>query len=296
MSLSPKNLSSIQKAGQAVHDSSVVIAAAVRTQAESMVTSMSTAPFSVESEQLISRFKTLSKLCQGLGAVEAQLQEIYAIAADLASPASDVILLPSITKRKSATNASAVDVISKPSKPTKLARVPKEAKKGGPKAVALTANDNKLLAYLQGALKRGDAKAITGSTLASGSGLPLGSVGVSLKKIIATGAVNQVGRGTYQIGASATTDAALAFESVVKNATWKKIKSAVAKKVKTAKSVRVEVPSANEVKAKAVKAAKAAPAKKTKAPITKRAKSAAGTAAAKVEVTAPSVEAEAAPL
>jgi hypothetical protein len=296
MSLSPKNLSSIQKAGQAVHDSSVVIATAVRTQAESMVASMSTAPFSVESEQLISRFKTLSKLSQGLGAVEAQLQDLYAMAADLTNPASDVILLPSITRRKAATNAAVVDVVSKPSKPAKLAKVPNKAKKGGPKAVALTANDNKLLTYLQGALKGGDAKAITGSTLASGSGLPLGSVGVSLKKIIATGAVNQVGRGTYQIGDNASTADSLAPEPGVKSAPVNKIKPVVVKKGKAVKKVRAEVPAAKDVKAKPVKATKAAPVKKTKAPAPKKAKSAAGTAAKTVEVTAPTGEAEAAPL
>jgi hypothetical protein len=118
----------------------------------------------------------------------------------------------------------------------------------------------------------------------------LGSVGVSLKKIIATDTVNQVGRGTYQIGASAVTDAVLASESFVKNAPGKRIKPEVAKKVKTAKPVRAEVPSA-----KAVKAAKAAPAKKAKAPPTKKAKSAAETVATTDDVTAPTVEAEAAP-
>ena len=291
MSLSPKNLSSIQKAGQAVHDSSVVISAVVRTQAESMVASMSTSPFSSESEQLISRFKTLSKLSQGLSAVEVQLQELYAIAADLANPASDVILLPSITKRKAATNAAAVDVVSKPSK---SAKVLKKAKKGVLKVTALTANDNKLLAYLQGALKSGDATAITGSSLASGSSLPLGSVGVSLKKIIATGAVNQVGRGTYQLGATA---AVLAPEPVAKNTATKKVKPvAEVKKTKAVKAVKANVKAAKEVKAKPVEVAKAAPAKRAKRPAAKKAKQAAGIDATTVEVTAPTVEAMAAPL
>lgn len=264
MSLSQKNLSSIQKAGQAAHDASVVIADAVRTQAQSMVTNIATAPFSEESEQLISRFKTLSKLSQGLGAVEAQLQELYAMAADLANTASDVILLPAISKRKAATNSAAVDVIAKPNKAAKL---PKKAKKGGLKPVSLTANDNKLLAYLQVALKGGDAKAITGPALASGSGLPLGSVGVSLKKIIATGVVNQVGRGAYQLGATTT---ALAPEPVVKSAPVKKVK--------------------------AVKTVKAAPAKKAKANARKKNKSSAGTARTKVETATPVAELEAAPL
>ena len=293
MSLSQKNFSSIQKAGQAVHDSSVVIAAVVRAQAESMVASMANAPFSVESEQLISRFKTLSKLSQGLSAVEVQLQELYAMASDLANPASDVIMLTAITKRKAATNDAAVDVISKPSKP---AKVPKKPKKGGTKAASLTANDSKLLAYLQGALKAGDAKAITGSALAAGSGLPLGSVGVSLKKIIATGAVNQVGRGTYQLGANASTAAVLASEPAVKSAPAKKVKPAVVKKAKAVKSVKADLPAAKEVKAKPVKAAKATPAKKAKGSATKKSKSKAESDATTVVVTPPSVESEAAPL
>jgi hypothetical protein len=286
MSLSPKNLSFIQKAGQAVHDSSVVIAAAVRIQAESMVASMANTPFSMESEQLISRFKTLSKLSQGLGAVEAQLQELYALAVELANPASDVIVLTSLTKRNASTNAAAVDVISKSDKLPKLVKVAKKSKKRGLKAVSLTANDSKLLRYLQVALKGVDAKAITGSAMAAGSGLPLGSVGVSLKKIIATGAVNQVGRGTYQLGFSAANVTAPAQEPVVKSAAGKKAKPEAAKKVKSLKTV----------KAKRVKAAKAAPAKKPKTSFAKKAKSASRTVTTTVDVTAPAVESEAAPL
>ena len=111
---------------------------------------------------------------------------------------------------------------------------------------------------MQSALKGGDAKEIAGSALASGSGLPLGSVGVSLKKIIATGAVNQVGRGTYQIGATTATAAVLASEPVVKIVSGKKVKAA--------KKVKAEAPAAKELNAKA------APAKKAKAPIAKKAK------------------------
>ena len=169
-------------------------------------------------------------------------------------------------------------------------KVPNIAKKGGPKAVALTANDNKLLAYLQGTLKSGDAKAITGSMLAAGSDLPLGSVGVSLKKIIASGAVNRVGRGTYQIGAIA---AVLASEPVLKNAPTKKVKPSEVKKVRAVNTVKAEVPAAKEVKANSVKVFKAAPAKKAKAPAAKKLKLVAGSAATKVGVTAPTIEAEA---
>ena len=129
MSLSQKNLSSIQKAGQAAHDATEAIAATVRIQAESMVASMASQPFSVESEQAIARFKTLSRLNQGLVEIEAQLQELYAVASDLANPASDVIVVKAVKQRKNS-NALAVDVEAKP---VKAIKAPK-AKKAGRKA------------------------------------------------------------------------------------------------------------------------------------------------------------------
>jgi hypothetical protein len=178
--------------------------------------------FGAVSEQAIARFKVLARLSQGLAAVEKKLQGLYAIATDLANPASDVIALPSVPKHE-ATNAAAVDVVAKPVKNT-------AKKKAGRKPAALTANDNKLLHFLNQVLKNKDAVAIAGSKMAEGSGLPLGSVGVSLKKIIASGAVNQVGRGTYKLGAAVVPGA----EAPTKQVPVKKAKRAKpAKKVKS---------------------------------------------------------------
>jgi hypothetical protein len=272
MSLSLKNLSSIQRIGQAVHDSSEAIAAIVRTQAESMVASMSTAPFSAESELLIARFKTLSKLSQGLAAVETQLQELYGVAADLANPASDVIVLPSIAKRKVVSNSAVVDVTAKTSMPPKTTKM---GRKGKGKGVALTANDNKLLVYLQSALKSGEATAITGNVMSADSGLPLGSLGLSLKKVIASGAVRQVGRGTYQLDATA---GALSVEPADKS-TPVKTKPAVAKRVKA------QLGAAKELKAVA--------AKKAKSVTSRKAKSVAGVVGLSEVAASPAVEADA---
>jgi hypothetical protein len=210
MSLSQKNLSSIQKAGQAVHAASEAIAVTVRVQAESMVAGMAAAPFSAESEQAIARFKTLSRLSHGLVAVEAQLQELFVVACELASPVSDVIVLPTVSKRKAVTNAAAVDVVAKPAKAAKAAKAvkPKKTVKAGRKAVALTANDTKLLHYLQGVLKAEEWTALTGVVMAKEANMPLGSVGVSLKKVLATGAVKSGARGMYQAGALAGTSEA----------------------------------------------------------------------------------------
>jgi hypothetical protein len=260
MSLSQKNLSSIQKAGQAAHDAAEAILVTVRAQAESMVASMASQPFSAESEQAIVRFKTLSRLSQGLVAMEAQLQELYAVASDLANPASDVIVVKQLKQRKNA-NALAVDVVEKPAKAIKAAK----AKKGGRKAATLTANDSTLLQYLQGVLKAGEWTAQTGSIMAAGSGLPLGSVGLSLKKILASGAVKAGERGMYQLGTAVSA-------AEVKSIPSKKAKPAVAKKARAVKTAKVEVPAATELKANSSKKVKAAPAKKAKAVAPKKGK------------------------
>jgi hypothetical protein len=259
MSLSPKNLSLIQKAGQAVHGASEAITSTVRTQAESMVASVSSQPFGDESEQSIARFKILARLSQGLVEVEAKLQELYAMATDLANPASDVIIVKAIKQRKS-TNALAIDVVAKPAKAIKVAKV----KKAGLKSATLTSNDSTLLKFLQGILKAGEWTAQTGATMAAGSGLPLGSVGFSLKKILASGAVKAGERGMYQLGSAIASPEA-------SSAPAKKAKPTSSKRVK---AVSAEAPAAQDVKSKPAKKTKATPAKKAKATTPKKVKSA----------------------
>ena len=220
MSLSLKDLSFIQRAGQAAHDAAEAISGTVRSRAESMVASMSSQPFSAESEQAIARFKTLSRMSQGLVQVETQLQELYTVAYDLANPASDVIVVKALKQRKNST-ALAVDVVAKPSKAGKTPN----ANRIGRKAAILTANDSKLLQYLQSVLKADEWTAQTGGIMSAGSGLPLGSVGVSLRKVLASGAVKSGKRGMYQLGAAITAP-------TVKIATPKKTNPVVATKAR----------------------------------------------------------------
>ena len=253
MSLSQRNLSSIQKAGQAVHGASDAIAASALEQSQGLVALIASHPFGVESEQAIARFKQLSSLSQGLIAVEAQLQQLYALAGELANPASDVIVLPSASKRVAMARAAAVDVVAKP------AKAAKKVKRAGRKPAALTANDAKLLAFLQKKLKADQAMALTGAQISVGAKLPLGSVGVSLKKIVASGAVTMPERGTYQLGTVAPVSPAP--ES--KPTPAKKSKA----DPKKAKPAAVEAPAVKPVKAKAANKAKSAPAKKPMAAV-----------------------------
>ena len=215
MSLSKTTLSAIQQAGQALHKATVVVGGAVRAQAEHMVATVASQPFEAEGEQAFTNFKMLARLSQDLLSLEQQLKNLYATASELASPEMDVVAaLPHAAARNRAAVAAADDVaedavvkpasvrrtqgrtgrrapsVAKPARPTKAA-TPAQA-------VALTANDSKLLAFLQSVLTAKQSIALTSVQIAKGSGLPLGSVGVSLKKVLASGAVTKSGRSSYQ--------------------------------------------------------------------------------------------------
>jgi len=293
MSLSSKDISSIQKAGQAVHSACESISEAVRTQGASMLASVSTKPFDDETEQAIGRFKTLSRLNQGLAEVEAKLQELFAMANDLANPASNVIALPSPSKRK-ASNAAAVDVAVKPAK---AAKAPKKTRSGR-KASLLTTNDQKLLAYLQGAVNSDSWTHLPGSAMAHGSGMPVGSIAFSLKKLMTLGAIKAGTRGHYQLGTAVVAPADSSSDGAAPAKKTRKAKASKAEAAgpltaKAAKSTRTEKAGS----AKSTKVPKVVPAKRARATPAKKSK------AAKVKIeasldqsTPPQIESEATPI
>ena len=231
MSLSKTTLSAIQQAGQALHKATVVVASAVREQAEHMVATVASQPFQAEGEQAFANFKMLAHLSQELLALEEQLKNLYATASELASPVMDVVAAlprPSARARAAAQaqNDVAEDAVVKPAsvrsakrtaKPADVEKPVKTSAKKAAKAntksstktsakkaaaaVALTANDSKVLDYLKTVLKVGEWAELTGAAVAKGAAMPLGSVGISLKKVVAFGAVKKRGRGSYMLAA-----------------------------------------------------------------------------------------------
>ena len=226
MSLSKTTLSAIQQAGQALHKATVVVAGAVRAQAEHMVATVASQPFQAEGEQAFTNFKMLARLSQDLLSLEEQLKNLYATASELASPEMDVVAaLPHGSRRLRATTTAAEDVaedvVVKPiatrrtkapsKRPSKRAAksitkpiakpASKPLSKKAEKPITLTVNDNKVLEFMKSVLKPGESAALTGTVISKGAGLPLGSVGISVKKVLLSGAVKKSGRGKYLIGA-----------------------------------------------------------------------------------------------
>ena len=210
MALSKSTLSAIQQAGQGLHKATVVVSAAVREQAEHMITTVASQPFQAEGEQAFANFKLLARLSQNLNSLEEQLRGLYVTASELSSPEMDVVVaLPHISARARAAAKGQADfaedaiVKTVPTRTAKL-KVPAKnpAKVKTPKTnkpVKLTSNDHKVLDYLKTVLKADEWTAVTGAAVAQGAAMPLGSVGISLKKVVQAGAVKKKGKGSYQL-------------------------------------------------------------------------------------------------
>ena len=211
MSLSKRDLSALQKAGQAVHAAAQAIGMTVRFQAENMVANVASNPFGAEAEQAFGQFRSLARLSQDLATVELQMRNLYAAALELARPEADVVVVPASRKTRLEYPKGAVqDVEAKPAlaskskarKSTKAAKTPGTANAtgGGNKrgAGVLTGNDSKLLQYLQGVLSSDNLTPVTAAQMAKGAGLPAGSVGVSLKRLLNQGLIQRGARGAYR--------------------------------------------------------------------------------------------------
>lgn len=197
-----------------MHEATVVVSAAVRDQAEHMVETIATLPFEPHAEQAFAQFRGLARLSQDLLTLEEQMRGIYSSATELANPAIDVVAaLPHVSsKPRREAKAAAEDAVVKPARVRRTGKTSKKAKNNaaknnavkkpaGPMPTHLTPNDTQLLDYLKTALNTTDLTPLTGTAMAAGSGLPLGSIGISIKKLMETGAVLRDGRGSYKLPA-----------------------------------------------------------------------------------------------
>jgi hypothetical protein len=184
-----------------------VVSAAVREQAEHMVAAVANQPYQAEGEQAFANFKMLARLSQDLQTLEEQLRALYATATELSSPEMDVVVaLPRASARARAAavaqNDAAEDAVIKASPQGRGKPKPKTKKVvKSNKPVTLTGNDSKVLDYLKTVLKTDAWTDLTGAAVAQGAGMPLGSVGISLKKVVLAGAVKKTGKGSYQLAA-----------------------------------------------------------------------------------------------
>lgn len=200
MSLSPAALLSIQQAGQGLHAARQAVADAVQTNAERVVAYVASQPFSPENDLAYTKLRSAARLSHELQAMEEQLKVLYISAAELMTPESPILVaLPNhgghARPRAVKSNEGAEDAIVKPTASSLLKH--QNAKSDQPQR--LSHNDEKVLGYLKSVLDRRSWKSLTQATIAKMAGIPVGSVGLALRRLVAGGAVREGNKGTYRL-------------------------------------------------------------------------------------------------
>ncbi len=204
MSLSPSALSAIQQAGEALHAARQAVSDAVRVKAEQMVAMVASQPFSSESDRAYAQLRSVARTAHELQAMEEQLKTMYLSAAEMM--ASEMPVLVALSDRGGLSRAryaaesheGAEDAIVKPA-PKRRPRKATARQDATHPPQRLSPNDEKVLHYLTRVLDRRSWKPMTQGVIAQGAGIPLGSVGLALRRVVAAGALREGNKGSYRL-------------------------------------------------------------------------------------------------
>ena len=212
MSLSPSTLSAIQQAGEGLHSARRAVSDAVQATAERMVATVADQPFSPESDRAYAQLRRVARMAHELQAMEDQLRVLYTAAAEMMEPEMPVLVaLPGHVARSRPrsvkTDQTAEDAVVKTvasgasgaSKREKLGRGEKGDRRNLEMPKPRGSNDDKVLSYLKTVLDRRSWKSLTHAVIAQGSGIPLGSVGLALRRLDAAGRLREGSKGAYRL-------------------------------------------------------------------------------------------------
>lgn len=190
MPLTSKTLNAIQAAGAAVFVADAQLKVAVKDYAAQVHTAMLQNPFDLANDSLFEEWKSVCRLSQAMGQIEAEMRKIHAAAANLhglALPSQKPRALAAPTSAEPSTlvvveQIDATDVVIK--KPRTLKRkASRKPKSAGP----LPSNATQLLAHLANVLNPNTFEKINQSSIAVAINMPKGSIGASMTKLVKEG-------------------------------------------------------------------------------------------------------------
>ncbi|MBP8229752.1 MAG: hypothetical protein KAX62_05820 [Xylophilus sp.] len=209
MSISPKTLLLLQKAGENLYAARNALAQDVQQHASRVVHMVASEPFGNDADRAYAQLRSIARMAHELQAMEEQLKTLYGSAMELAAAEPPVLVDLSDRSPRARVQPSALgveeaqDVQIKPVQPKqplrKKATASVTAEPARPRQ-RLSANDQKVLAYLKQVLDRRSWKPLTQVAIADGAGIPKGSVGLALRRVIDAGMVREGQKGNYRLG------------------------------------------------------------------------------------------------
>ena len=195
MTLSPSTLQAIQQAGLGLYQAHHAVSADVQAGGARAMAQMASQPFSPDNDAAYKKLLQLARMAHELQAMEEQLKLLYAQASEATLPELPVLSALSSDCGRAAPRpdkAGAEEAVVKPA----AAKRSKAAKVKQPR---LSPNDEKVMQALQGMLDRKSAKVVTQASLAQATGIPLGSIGRSLRNLVAAGSIKEGPKGAYRL-------------------------------------------------------------------------------------------------
>lgn len=209
MSISPKTLLLLQKAGENLYAARNALAQDVQQHASRVVHMVASEPFGNDADRAYAQLRSIARMAHELQAMEEQLKTLYGSAMELAAAEPPVLVDLSDRSPRARVQPSALgveeaqDVQIKPVQPKqplrKKATASVTAEPARPRQ-RLSANDQKVLAYLKQVLDRRSWKPLTQVAIADGAGIPKGSVDLALRRVIDAGMVREGQKGNYRLG------------------------------------------------------------------------------------------------
>lgn len=208
MTIAPSTLDSLQQAGESLYAARQAFAHEAQLNANRLVGIVASEPFSNEADRAYAQLRTIARMAHDLQALEEQLKTMYGSAAELISAETPVLVALSDRSSRAqgranaASAQSAEDAVVKASRqkqmPKKKART-KSTPEPASRPRRMSTNDEKVLAYFNASLDRRSWKPLTHATISQGAGIPLGSVGVAIRRVITAGAVREGQKGSYRL-------------------------------------------------------------------------------------------------
>ena len=200
MSLSPSTLQLMQQAGQGLFGAQQAVSADVQLLGARVVALTASQPFDPDNDNAYKQLRALARMAHELQTMEQQLKTLYAQASEAMQPELAVLTALAHHSGRAASHPdkdSAQEAVIKPAS----ARAVKKAKPAtkAQRPARPSPNDEKVLAHLKGVLDRSSFRPLTHASIAQAAGMPLGSVGIALRRLAAAGLI-RVSKGSYQLG------------------------------------------------------------------------------------------------
>jgi hypothetical protein len=208
MSISPSTLLALQKAGEGLHAARQAFAQEVQLNAGHVVGIVASEPFSAEADRAYAQLRAVARMAHELQSIEEQLKTMYGAAAEVMQPETPVIVaLPDHGRRSRARQGAenldeAEDVVVKSAphaQSPKTKPLRKWTNETASQSQRLSSNDEKVLAHLKKVLNRRSWVTLTQAAIAHGAGIPLGSVGLAMRRLVAAEVVRERGKGSYRL-------------------------------------------------------------------------------------------------